>query len=70
MRISAAARDELSQVAADLGGVTLDAALRAVIFQHRTLTATARLAADPAALADYQTEAAELAEVDVTPVEW
>jgi hypothetical protein len=70
VRVDAERRDELAQVAAELGGVSLDEALRVVLFRYRTALAVARLEADPIALAAYQTEARELAEVDVEVVEW
>lgn len=71
VRVSATNRDALSAIARDeLGGVSLDEALRVVLFEHRTAAAVARLAADTAALADYQDEAAELAEADVAVSQW
>lgn len=71
MRVSVPARDELARVAEDeLGGVSLDEALQIVLFEHRTATALARLAADPQALDGYRAEAGELADVDVEVSEW
>lgn len=71
MRVSVPTRDELARVAEDeFGGVSLDEALQIVLFEHRSAIAVARLQADPEALADYQAEAAEWAELDVEPVEW
>jgi hypothetical protein len=56
-------RDALARVAADeLGGTTLNVALAHLLTEHRKATALAayaRLAADPAAWADYQQDAAE-----------
>jgi ribosomal protein L12E/L44/L45/RPP1/RPP2 len=66
MRVSVEARDALARIAADeLGGVSLDEALRIILCQHETAAAVARLEADPEALADYQREAQEWAELDV-----
>lgn len=65
IRVEQTTRDELARIAGDLGGVSLDEALRVVLFRHRTMAAVERLAADPAALADYQAEARDLAEADV-----
>lgn len=65
--MQSANRDTLAQIAADeLGGVSLDEALRVVLFEHRTRAALARLAADPAALTGYVREADELADVDTS----
>lgn len=66
MRVSAVNRDTLARIATrELGGVSLDEALRIVLFQHETAAAIARLEADPEALAQYQHEAREWAELDV-----
>lgn len=71
MRVSVPTRDELARVAEEeLGGVSLDEALRIVLFEHRSAAAVARLMADPEALADYQAEAGDLAEADVQVAEW
>lgn len=68
MRVEVGNRDQLAQIAAqELGGVSLDEALRVLLFEHRTRVALARLAAEPAAAADYMTEASVLAEVDPAP---
>ncbi|MGI8647045.1 MAG: hypothetical protein ACR2JX_02265 [Mycobacteriales bacterium] len=65
MRVSMLNRDTLARIAADeLGGVSLDEALRIVLFQRETVSAIARLEADPEALAEYQREAAQWAELD------
>jgi hypothetical protein len=66
IRVEEATRDELARIARELGGVSLDEALRVVLFRHRTMQAVERLAADPAALADYRAEAHDLAEADVS----
>lgn len=59
-------RDTLARIAEkDLGGVSLDEALRIVLFEHQTHAALARLAADPAAAQGYFQEASALADVDV-----
>ena len=66
MRVSADTRDALARIAADdLGGVSLDEALRVVLFEHRTAAALARLAADPEQAEEYRAEANEIAESDV-----
>lgn len=66
MRVSAENRDALAKIAEDeLGGASLDEALRVVLFEHQTHAALARLAADPAMADDYLSEAQELADVDV-----
>lgn len=66
LRVDAARRDELARIAAeDLGGVSMDEALRVLIFEHRTRAAFARLAADPLEAASYAGEATALADVDV-----
>jgi hypothetical protein len=71
IRVDSANRDALARIAnEDLGGVSLDEALRIILFRYQTLAAVYELEADPAALADYQREAQELAEVDTAPVEW
>lgn len=65
MRVSVETRDALARVAADdLGGVSLDEALRVVLFEHRSRAALARLAHDPAAADSYLAESAALAEAD------
>lgn len=66
MRLTTSNRDTLARIASDeLGGVSLDEALRIVLFEHETRVALARLARDTEAAADYLREAAELSEVDV-----
>lgn len=66
MRVDKRNRDALATIAADeLGGASLDEALRVLLFEHRSRLAYARLMADPAACADYLREAAALAEADV-----
>ena len=66
MRVSAENRDALARIAAtELGGVSLDEALRVVLFEHLSRTALTRRAADPAAADCYLAESAQLAEVDV-----
>lgn len=65
MRVSTEARDHLARIAAEeLGGVSLDEALRAVLFRHDVAASIDRLRADPEMLADYQREAREWAELD------
>lgn len=71
IRVEKGNRDALARIASeDLGGATLDEALRVLVFQYETVQAVARLEADPEALADYQREARDLAEVDVQVREW
>lgn len=66
IRVSARNRDALARLASDeFGGVSLDKALRIVLFEHETRAAFERLAGDTDAAADYLHEAAELSEVDV-----
>ncbi len=66
MRVNRSNRDALARIAAEeLGGVSLDEALRIVLFQHECLASYARLSDDPDSLADYRAEAAQLADVDV-----
>jgi hypothetical protein len=66
MRVSVHNRDALARIAeTELGGVSLDEALRIVLFEHATRVALARLAADPEAAGGYADEAASLAETDV-----
>jgi hypothetical protein len=71
MRVSVPTRDALARIAAEeLGGVSLDEALRIVLFEHETGSALARLAAESDALDDYRAEARSLAEVDTAVAEW
>ena len=66
MRVTPANRDALAQIAAtELGGVSLDEALRVVLFEHHSRAALARLAADPTSAGSYLAESAQLAEIDV-----
>lgn len=66
MRVDRSNRDALARIAAEeLGGVSLDEALRVVLFEHECLASYARLSDDPDSLADYRAEAAQLADVDV-----
>ena len=65
LRVSAETRDRLARVAAeDMGGSSIEEALRALLFEHESMKAIARLEADRPALADYQREAHEWAELD------
>lgn len=62
MRVTVSNRDALARVASDeVGGVSLDDALRVLLFEHLIRVAVARLGD----AADYRREAAALAEVDV-----
>lgn len=67
MRVTSENRDALARIAStELGGVSLDEALRIILFEHRLRVSLSRLAADAAMHADYLREAAELAEVDAS----
>ena len=70
MRIESENRDRLARIATrELGGVSMDEALRVVLFEHETRVAIARLASDPELGADYLAEATELADVDTSIAE-
>ncbi len=70
MRVTAENRDALTRIAkTELGGVSLDEALRIILFEHQLRMSLGRLAADPAMYTDYLREAAELAEVDTAVLE-
>jgi len=61
-------RGTLAKLAArqkELGAASLDEALETILFRQRSYEAITRLKADPEALAAYQDEAQEWAEVDV-----
>ena len=58
-------RDELARIATELGGITLDEALRILLFREQTRADFAHLMADPADWADYLREGETLAEVDI-----
>lgn len=67
MRVTPENRDTLARIAAtELGGVSLDEALRVVLFEHLSRVAVARLATDPAAADSYLAESAQMAQVDTT----
>ncbi|WP_133798924.1 hypothetical protein [Kribbella caucasensis] len=71
MRVSVPTRDELARVAEDeFGGISLDEALRIVLFEHASAAAIARLSADPEALSEYRAEAEGLEGVDTEIAEW
>jgi len=71
MRVSTPNRDALARIAErELGGVSLDEALRIVLFERETAVALARLAADPDAVAEYAGEARSLAEANSAVLEW
>lgn len=70
MRVETGNRDALARIATtELGGVSLDEALRFVLFEHETRVALRRLAADPDEHAGYLREAAELGDVDTSIAE-
>ena len=65
IRVTPENRDSLARIAAtELGGVSLDEALRVVLFEHRSRVALARLATNPDAAGSYLAETAQLADVD------
>ena len=65
IRVTSENRDSLARIAAtELGGVSLDEALRVVLFEHRSRVALARLATNPDAAGSYLAETAQLADVD------
>jgi hypothetical protein len=65
MRVTKETRDAVAQIARrELGGVSMDEALRMLIFEHQSRVALSRLGSDPEASADYLAEASRLAEVD------
>lgn len=65
IRVTTDNRDALAQVAAtELGGVSLDQALRILLFEHISRVAVAKLGVD----SGYRVEAVEIAEVDVRVV--
>jgi hypothetical protein len=67
MGVSVRTRDALAKVAVDeFGAVSLDEALQVVLFEHWTLTALSRLAAEPDGLEEYRAEADHVAEVTGT----
>jgi len=71
IRVSCANRDMLADIAAtECAGGSLDAALSALLFEHRTALALARLARDPQAMAGWRAEGAELAETDAQVHAW
>lgn len=66
MRVSHENRNALGRIAAEeLGGVSMDEALRIVLFEHQSRAALARLASDQETADLYLQESAELAETDV-----
>lgn len=66
MRVTRENRDALARIAAtELGGVSLDDALRVLLFEHLSRVAVARLTADASANDSYLAESAQLADVDV-----
>lgn len=70
MRVTRTNRDALARIAEDeLGGVSMDEALRIVLFEHQTRAALGRLASDREAAGSYLRESALLAEVDSQVVE-
>jgi len=64
MRVRRSTLAKLEARKKELGATSLDEALETILFRQRSYEAIARLKADPQALADYQREASEWAEVD------
>lgn len=63
--VSRETRDQLAQFAEhELHGVSMDQALKIILFQHQSDRDIARLEADPEALADYKSDMAGLAQTD------
>lgn len=70
MRVNSGNRDTLARIAAtEMGGVSLDEALRILLFEHESRVALGRLSADPDQHAGYLGEASEFAEVDTSIAE-
>ena len=70
MRVTRETRDALARIATEqLGGVSLDEALRIVLFEHQSRAALVRLASDPTKANSYLQESAQLAEVDTQVAE-
>lgn len=67
--VESATRDRLAGRAKAMGGVSLDEALQALLFEHECAEALARLDADPAQLRDYREQARAWAELDVPVTE-
>lgn len=68
LRATSGNRDALAQIAVtELGGASLDEALRVVLVEHQSRAAVARLFADPEVTGSYLAEGARLAEVAVKP---
>lgn len=67
--VETATRDRLAGRAKAMGGVSLDEALRALLFEHECAEAFARLDADPEQLESYRREAQAWAELDIQIVE-
>jgi hypothetical protein len=65
MRVRRATLAKLAARQKELGAASLDEALETILFRQRSYEAITRLKSDPQALADYQREAEEWAEVDV-----
>ena len=63
--VTRSTRDQLAQIAADqLGGVSMDEALKIVMLEYETSRAVAHLEADAEALGEYQAEMAAIANAD------
>ncbi len=69
IRVSSETRDSIAALAEELGGVPLDEALKIALWERAALLAVERLKADPEALAEYQAEAHEWAELDVAVID-
>ena len=65
IRVEKVNRDALAKIASEeMGGASMDDALKVLLFEHESLAAIARLEANPDELAEYQREAREWAELD------
>lgn len=70
MRVTTGNRDALARIAAEeLGGGSMDEALRIVLFEHQSRNALARLARDQDAASGYLRESAQIAEIDTQVAE-
>lgn len=66
MRVTQDSRDRLARIAEfELGGSTLEDALRVLLFEHESRLALVRLADDPEMAQDYLVESRELADIDI-----
>ena len=69
IRVYKDSRDQLAEIAKELGGVSLDEALRTVLWQRKALQDIRRLEENPEELADYRDEAGRWAEDESSVVD-